>query len=452
MSAKSAGRPLFNEMIEMFESGKVQGILCWKLDRLARNFVDGGKVIDHLQRGTIKEIRTYEAIHLPTDNVLLLAVQLGMANQYIRDLSVNVKRGNREKLARGEWPNHAPFGYLNDKATKTIILDPERSKYVVRTFELYLTGTHSFSDIANILYTEGLRTKSGGKVLKSKVHKMVGSVFYTGLMEREGKYYNGNHLPLISKEIFDRAQDIILGRSRPRSKKLFFPLRGFLTCENCGCMLTASLKKGRHYYYCTNGKKMCDEHKSYQREVKLYKEISKIFDSIAFSEQKIELMYKAAKEMTGLNEDYHLKTIETLEVGLASLKTRETRLLDAYLGEQITKEVYDKKTLEMQNERTSIEKQIKEAKSKQPTSTLEPVKNIFLRASRAKKEFLEADDTKKHEILESLLWNLSFKNKSVAQIKFKSPYEILYKTPKNASISMLLRDLDSNQDTRFQKP
>jgi DNA invertase Pin-like site-specific DNA recombinase len=45
MSAKSAGRPIFDQMMKMIDSGKADAILCWKLDRLARNFVDGGKVM-----------------------------------------------------------------------------------------------------------------------------------------------------------------------------------------------------------------------------------------------------------------------------------------------------------------------------------------------------------------------------------------------------------------------
>ena len=60
MSAKSAGRPLFNEMIKMIQAGKADGIVCWKLDRLARNFIDGGLVIDMLQHGIIQEIQTSE--------------------------------------------------------------------------------------------------------------------------------------------------------------------------------------------------------------------------------------------------------------------------------------------------------------------------------------------------------------------------------------------------------
>ena len=119
-SAKSEGRPVFNQVLKMIASGKADSIICWKLDRLARNFIDGGKIIDLLQRGNIQEIHTYEGTHLPSDNVLMLAMHFGMANQYIRDLSINVKRGNRMKLEKGEYPNRPPVGYVNDKLNKKI--------------------------------------------------------------------------------------------------------------------------------------------------------------------------------------------------------------------------------------------------------------------------------------------------------------------------------------------
>src|SRR5687767_319005 len=91
MSAKAPGRPKFNDMLRRIERGDANAILAWKLDRIARNFDDGGKVIGMLQRGQIQEIRTFEKIYLPTDNVLTIAVELGMANQYVRDLSVNIQ-------------------------------------------------------------------------------------------------------------------------------------------------------------------------------------------------------------------------------------------------------------------------------------------------------------------------------------------------------------------------
>ncbi|MFA6158348.1 MAG: recombinase family protein [Candidatus Paceibacterota bacterium] len=438
MSAKAVGRPVFNELVKMIVLGKADAILCWKLDRLARNFIDGGLVIDSLQRSVIKEIRTYESIHLPSDNVLMLAVQLGMANQYIRDLSVNVKRGNREKLSRGGWPNHAPFGYLNNKADKTIVIDPIRAKYVLRTYELYLSGTHGLRDIEKILYEEGLRSKSGKRVLINQIHRILSSPFYTGLMVRDGKYYEGKHEPIISKETFDRAQDILNDKARPKSKTLFFPLRGFLRCGNCGCALTSSLKKGHHYYYCTNGKKICTEHKTYLREVKLYSVLSEIFGHLDFTERKIELMYQSAKERTGIDSTYSERIIDGLQTSLESLKPKESRILDTFLAEQISKELYDQKSLAMQNERIALTKQLKEAQSKQTAVALEPIKEVFLTASRAKKEFLDGDDAKKHTILKNLLWNLSIKDKKVASLKLKDVFEVMRKAPKTDDISTLL--------------
>src|SRR3954465_14323132 len=44
-SAKAPGRPVFDEMMRRINKGEADGILCWKLDRLARNPVDGGAII-----------------------------------------------------------------------------------------------------------------------------------------------------------------------------------------------------------------------------------------------------------------------------------------------------------------------------------------------------------------------------------------------------------------------
>lgn len=450
MSAKAEGRPMFNSVLKMIRAGKADAILCWKLDRLARNFIDGGQVIDLLQRGTIKEIRTHDAIHLPSDNVLLLAVQLGMANQYIRDLSENVKRGNREKLARGEWPNHAPFGYLNDRATKTVIVDEQKEKYVKRVYELYLKNK-SLNEISDILFEEGLRTSSGNKVFKNQIHRILKNPFYTAMMVRDEKYYPGNFKPIISQSTFDKAQEIFINRSRPKSKTLLFPLRGFMKCENCGCSLTASLKKGHHYYYCTNGKQKCEEHKSYMRENYLYGEIARLLGSLAFSERKIEVMYQAAKERGVPNKDYKEQTLMTLQNELKMLVAKESRLLDAFLGEQITKDIYDKKVLEIQNHKTVVSKQIKDAEYATPVFTLEPTKKAFLQGSKAQIDFFNGDEAQKQEILEKVLWNLSIKNKNIVGYQFKSVFQILAEAPKNATISEMLRVRDSNPNTILQR-
>lgn len=100
-SAKKPGRPKFNQMLERIHNGEANGIICWKLNRLARNPIDGGQISWLLQQGVIQHIQTQGRDYKPTDNVLMMAVELGMANQFVKDLSVDVKRGMRLKAERG---------------------------------------------------------------------------------------------------------------------------------------------------------------------------------------------------------------------------------------------------------------------------------------------------------------------------------------------------------------
>ena len=160
-SAKAPGRPVFAEVLSLLSSGKAQGILVWKLDRLARNPVDGGTISWMLQQGTIQNIKTPERDYFPKDNVLLMAVELGMANQYIRDLSENVKRGNRTKVQNGWLPCFAPTGYLNDHETKTILPDPDRFDLVQRMYRLVLTGAYTTRQVWEVATKEwNLRTSN----------------------------------------------------------------------------------------------------------------------------------------------------------------------------------------------------------------------------------------------------------------------------------------------------
>lgn len=74
---------------------------------------------------------------------------------------------------------------------------------------------------------------------------------------------------------------------------------------------------------------------------------------------------------------------------------------------------------------------------------MEPTKDIFLRASRAKKEYLAGDDLEKREIAEKILWNPSMQNQKVASHKLKQPYEWLSLCPKNASFETKLRAVEA---------
>lgn len=435
MSAKASGRPLFNQAMRLIKSGKADAIICYKLDRLARNFIDGGDIIDCLQRSVIKEIKTSESRFLPTDNVIPIAVEFGSANQYVKDLSFVVRGGNITKLSNGGWPGNAPFGYLNDKAEKTIIVDTVRAPYVRRSFDLYANYNKSYSEIADILYSEGLRTKSGKKVLKSSIQRIITSKFYVGIMERDGKLYPGAHTPIVSKELFDKAQYVAEGKSRPRPQTRFFALRGLLSCENCGCAITATVKRGHDYYYCTDGKKVCTEHTSYMRETYLYEKVEKVLDDLVFDSEWIELVYQASVEKSKGKTDEVDKVSEGLQNRLKSLTEQEDKLLGVYLEGNISKEKYEEKLLVIKNEKVEVSFHKDKEKTNNPTVTLEQIKSIFLDGIKRRNEFFDAGKEKKKEILESVLWNISLKGKEIVTTQYKSEYMLLANSPKNLTIS-----------------
>jgi len=114
-SAKIPGRPIFNSMLDRIEKGEANGILAWHPDRLARNSVDGGRVIYLLDCGHLAILK------FPTfwsDNTsqgkFMLSIAFGQSKYYVDSLAENTKRGLRQKVRRGEYPSLAPIGYIND--------------------------------------------------------------------------------------------------------------------------------------------------------------------------------------------------------------------------------------------------------------------------------------------------------------------------------------------------
>ncbi|NCN25696.1 hypothetical protein COT94_04585 [Candidatus Falkowbacteria bacterium CG10_big_fil_rev_8_21_14_0_10_37_14] len=166
---KPDNRPQFSELISLIKRGKIDGIICWKIDRLSRNPIDSAIIQWLLQQNDLKIIQTMDRQYLPSDNALLFNVESGMANQYILDLSKNVKRGLRAKLEQGQWPNLAPIGYLNKDSQ--IIVDMDREKYIKKIFELYATGKYSVKDIAELLFKEGFRSRGNKNITKARFIK-----------------------------------------------------------------------------------------------------------------------------------------------------------------------------------------------------------------------------------------------------------------------------------------
>src|SRR3989344_4424418 len=240
-SAKAPGkRKLFTEMVSNLESGKINAIGTWKLDRLARNMEEGGKIIDLLQRGVIKAIITPTKIYWPNENALLMAIEFGSANQFSRDLSVNVKRGQRIKARKGYPHGVAALGFTNDrteeKGNRKWLVDPIRISLVRDLFDKFLTWTWSAGKLAKyarevLKFTTPKHKKiGGGLITRSRIYELLKDPIYAGFFFYEDiRYELLDSLPrIITEEQHCRVIRILSAKNIPKIKSHHLTYSGFV--------------------------------------------------------------------------------------------------------------------------------------------------------------------------------------------------------------------------------
>ena len=180
-TAKIPGRPLFNIMLDRIEKEESAGIISWHPDRLARNSVDGGRIIYLLDTGRLAGLKFPQFWYENTpQGKFMLNMAFGQSKYYVDSLAENVKRGLRQKVRNGICPSLAPVGYLNDIRKKIIVVDNKRSVLIRQAFELYANGNSCLEDVANFLAQNGIVSRYGEPLKKDRVTYILSNPFYYG--------------------------------------------------------------------------------------------------------------------------------------------------------------------------------------------------------------------------------------------------------------------------------
>jgi DNA invertase Pin-like site-specific DNA recombinase len=479
-SAKDPGRPVFNTMMQRLYRGEAAGIICWKLDRLARNPVDGGSIIWAIKQHGIKVMTPAQSYAREDDNIILMYIEFGMAQKYVDDLSKNVKRGLKTKIENGWYPGVAPAGYLNhtDKLTgqNTLIKDPERFPLVRRMWEKMLTGLHTPPKILEMANTEwGFRTRPtrrmGGKPLaRSAIYQIFTKPFYYGRFEypsRSGQWYQGKHEPMITEAEYDRVQTLLgrKGRPRPQSRHEF-PFTGLIRCGECGRMVTADerhqvicsnckfkfayrnrdacprcetpIEKMANplflhytYYHCSKSRRpLCPQRGVTGKEMEnqINERLAWITISKKFKDWAVKHLHVLHEKEKSLQDDIiktqrkaHQECLEAID-GLLNLKTSSGNKNGILLSD----DEYAQRRGKLLKEKAALEELINNTDAR-VEQQLKLSEEAFEIACTAQKRFTEGDPNTKKEILAAVQSNLTLKDKKLL-FEAKKPFLILENT------------------------
>lgn len=441
MSAKAPGRPKFAEMMAGLLNKEAEGILCWKLDRLARNPVDGGAITWTVKDKKTEIITPGHTYSYANEDTLLMYMEFGMAQKFIDDLGKSSQRGMRTKAEMGWYPAPAPLGYRNTpdrkKGFKIIEVDEEKFPLVKRLFTEIINGKQPCEVYREASQIWKLTSQRGTILCQSAFYNLITKSFYFGEYEwpkKSGNWYKSNHTPMITREEFNIVQMALGKMGKPVARKHTFDLTGLFRCSECGSAMTATQKVKYYsgtkryatynYYYCTRKNKKIKCHSKPLTESDVLKQIDDLLIKIKPDEEFVVWARKWLSAMHLIESNFQEETLKSQQKMLESIETKLNRLLDVFIAESIDEPTYKSKKAKFEEEKRAIQDKISNV-----GNTMEgwraKVEDTLEFALACQHKFSTGTRAEKHEVLLRIGENLILKPNKLLDVKLKPEYGVL---------------------------
>lgn len=370
-------RPVFKQILEMIDSGEVDGIIAWHPDRLSRNEVDASSITWRIRQNIIKDLKfaNFSFDNSP-EGMMMLQMTMSQSQYFSAKLSKDVKRGNEKKRKIGGLTGMAPQGWINERANKTVIVDPERFPLLRKAVDLLLTGEYSVPQVLEILNNEwGYRTikrrKSGGdRLSRAGFYSWLRNPRIAGQIPEPNDpevLYDADYKAIMSVDEFNRIQSILGARGCPRlASKKEFDLRGLIRCGECGCMITAESKKKvlkdgttRHhtYYHCTGKRVGCSQKGVYITERELYQQVNELLDQYELAPELEEWAMDALRDLAA-QESIERDSVQAMQTkSIKDTQQQLDRLLDMATRNMISDAEFNNKSLLLKKELKALQEQ-----------------------------------------------------------------------------------------------
>lgn len=435
---KADKRPEFQKMIGLAKSSDhpADAILVWKYSRFARNQEES-----IVYKSLLKKKHNVDVISVSEPLVdgpfgsLIERIIEWMDEYYSVRLSGEVTRGMKEKAERGGYQARPPLGYNIVTHKEPPVIVPEEAEIVKLIFEKYANENLGIFEIARLLNMHNFKTSHGKEFERRSIEYILQNPTYCGMIrwnrtinesneirpESEWIVTDGEHPAIISKELFDKAQERYKREYRPRGARPVSTykhwLSGVVKCPACGRTMTANTIRNNtrvysHFrcYGYTKGKCMANNSiSSIKLEPAVLESIKTVLNNGKITYRKIE-----AKT----DDTVDLKTI--LEDQIKKIDVKLQRIKEAYMNGIDTMEEYKENKQAVQEEKQHLEKQLSEIKEEKSNSKdddedmLLRVKNVY--------DILSSDSvdaTTKNDVLRSVVEKIIYeKDKDLLKVYY----------------------------------
>lgn len=375
----------FQAMIQKCKDGEIDLILTKSISRFARNTLDTLQYVRMLRERNIAIFFEKENINtLDMNGELLLTIMSSLAQQEVESLSANVKMGLKMKMKRGEMIGfNGCLGYDYNSDDKSLSVNEEEADIVRFIYDMYIQG-YGTTTIAKRLIELGKKNKRGEVswhthgvmgIIKNEKYKgdiLLGKTFTTdpiskrrlaNMGEEDQFYIRDHHEAIVSREIWDEAEQIRLKRAvnkvvettgnRERYTRQY-AFSSMCECAFCGDKLTRrTLHSNSQYekpvWKCMNATKHgisnCPNCKSIDENI-LEGAFLEAFSLLAGNfDDVLDVVMNYVEETANNDED--IRKLKQIEKDISALESRKSRMTDMLIDGTITKEAYDDKFTEV---------------------------------------------------------------------------------------------------------
>ena len=403
------------------------------IDRLQRSFRETPLLDEFRKQGKLELhfLREGLIVNQQSNSAQLLQWDVGVlfASSYVRQLSDNVKRSQEQCIKNGQWVfSRPPYGYTNitlPSGQKDIHINQEQAPFVVKMFELYAQGNHSFNTLVIKMREAGFpRTARGKSITVRTVELILNNPFYMGLMRIKGQLHPHKYAPLISEALFNCVQKIMHKRHKSPVQYAGKPilLRGLVYCKKCQGAVSGYIKKEKYVYYsCHNSKRICT--KKNVKEKKLLEPIYSALDNFSLNDEQIakvaRYIERNEKEEQAEIEKMHRETKEKLQV----TKERISKLIDMHVDGQIDADTYRLKLEEYKRMQQDLIVELESYSGNEQDEIIAAQEALAL-MKEAKEHFLGSNLDEKQQLLGFFFSNLQLDRENLVP-KVREPFKTI---------------------------